>query len=123
MLEYAVHGRIVELTASGSFAPGEWDVVYEAIRADVDVPEAALILIDTRAANIEMSSLRLIDRVANFRARLGNKMGDSCAIVTTPRNAHASYGFQHYATAIGLRVGVFDDPAAAKRWLESREPS
>jgi hypothetical protein len=120
MVEYHVEGSVATIVGSGQYVPGEWDAVYDAVQRDAAVPEGASFIIDTRELNIVMPSVRMIDRVRNMRDRLGRKLGSACALVMSRENALTSDQFQHYAQQeINLRVGIFSEPSAAKRWLSA----
>src|SRR5436190_17324717 len=126
MVKYAMISRdVVQLTSSGTYAPGEWDSVLDAVRNDPAVPDGARLIIDSRQLDVRMSSVQLIDRIKNLARRLGPKMGTACAMVVSPENAVLSFQFRDFAEGlIALRIGVFTEMEDAKRWLTpSPEPT
>lgn len=117
MVEYTIGDRVLEIKGSGIYAPGEWDAAFDAVRNDPAVPDHAFLIIDIRESPIELSTVRLMDRIRNLRDRLGPKIGEACAMVITPKNMLLSHQFQHFSEQmIQLRVGIFTDIAEARRW-------
>ena len=124
MVMYTIQEGVLEITGSGAYASAEWDAVLEAVRNDPFAPDGAPLIIDSRAMQIAMSSVRLIDRIRNLRARLGPKMGSACAMVVSPENVFISQQFQSFSEElINLRVGIFTDKSEARRWLLAGEPA
>ena|SRR5258706_11616204 len=118
MVGYQLRGGVVEITGAKVYSAAEWDTVFNDVRNDPAVPDAALFIIDTREVQVDMSSVRMIDRVRNLRDRLGSKLGPKCALVMSGQNALMARQFQYFAEGtIHLRVGIFTDPIAAGGWL------
>jgi hypothetical protein len=116
-LTYRVDDGLLVLTAVGSPTYLQRRATFEAVRADPDVPERAPLLFDTRALTEILTSTEGQQRLSELVTGLGLKMGHVCANLASGRNPVATHFFQVTAGAHGVRVGLFDDEVAARRWL------
>jgi hypothetical protein len=116
-LTYKVEDDLLVLIAVGSPGYVERRAAFEAIRADPSVPERAPLLLDTRALTDVLTSTEGQQRLSELVSGLGQKMGHVCAVLSSGWNPVAVHFFQVTAGEHGVRVGLFDDETAARRWL------
>jgi len=116
-LTYRVDDGILVLTAVGSPSSADRRATFDQIRTDPQVPDGALLLLDTRRLTDVMTSLEGERRLSELLAGLGLKMGARCAVLASGANPAATHFFQAAGRAYGVRVGLFDNEAAARLWL------
>ena len=116
-LTYRVEDGLLILTAMGSPTFLQRRATFEAVRADPAVAERAPLLLDTRALTDVMTSTEGQRRLSELVTGLGSKMGHVCAVLASGWNPLAVHFFQVTAGEHGVRVGLFDDEATARRWL------
>lgn len=116
-LTYSVDDGLLVLTAVGSPNVVQRRATFEAVRADPTVAERAPLLLDTRALTDVMTSTEGQRRLSELMTGLGLKMGHACAVLSSGWNPVATHFFQVSAGEHGVRVGLFDDEANARRWL------
>ena len=116
-LDYRVDDGILVLTAVGSPSSADRRATFEKLRADPNVPDGALLLLDTRRLTAVMTGLDGERRLSDLLAGLGPKMGARCAVLASGANPMAIHFFQAAGGAYGVRVGLFDNETAARLWL------
>jgi hypothetical protein len=118
MMTYKADGRFITLTTTGKTTDAERQAVYEAIRADPNVPDGAFLVIDIRKYEILLTQLELQRRVSALLEGLSTKVGTSCAIIVGDASLRVGLSFQLVAANSNFRVGVFHDEAGARNWLD-----
>jgi hypothetical protein len=121
MLSYEIDGSILTLRATGRVTHLERVPVFDAVRADANVPNNALLLIDFTKAHALTSPYAVIERLRILVDQLGPKLGRLCAMIVPPALAAQGASFQTEAQAFGLRVAIFCDERSARQWLTGRE--
>ena len=119
-LQYRVEDGILVLTAAALPSHTDHPASFDQIRADRQVPDRSLVLIDTRSIDVRTGlegERRLSGLLKGVLPGLGPKMGPRCAIVTSGANPIALRLFQASAKQRGVVVGFFHDPTAARLWL------
>jgi hypothetical protein len=91
---YRVDDGILVLTAVGSPSSSVRRATFEKLRADPQVPDGALLLLDTRRLTDVMSSLEGERRLSELLTGLGPKMGGRCAVLASGANPAATNFFQ-----------------------------
>ena len=118
-LTYRVDDGLLILTAVGSPNYLQRRATFAAVQANPRVPERAPLLLDTRALTDVMTSTEGQQRLSELVTWLGSKMGHACAVLSSGWNPLATHFFQVTAGEHGVRVGLFDDEATARRWLSA----
>ena len=116
-LVYRVDDGILVLTAVGSPSSADRRATFEKLRADPNVPDGAMLLLDTRKLTAVLSGLDGERRLSDLLAGLGPKMGARCAVLASGANPAAINFFQAAGGAYGVRVRLFDNESAARLWL------
>jgi len=116
-LVYRVDDGILVLTAVGSPSSADRRATFEKLRADPNVPDGAMLLLDTRKLTAVLSGLDGERRLSDLLAGLGPKMGARCAVLASGANPTAIHFFQAAGGAYGVRVELFDNETAARLWL------
>lgn len=116
---YEIKGGRVIVTSEGAFDLEESEAVTAALLADPAFAPGCALLIDARGAAGNASSSEISGQAGWFAA-LHREHFTRCAVVTSP-GLHFGLArmFSSFVDATGLEVQVFDDVAAAERWLES----
>jgi len=117
MMTYKADGPFVILTTTGKTTHAERQAVYDAIRADPNVPDGALLIIDLRQYAVRLTQQELHDRATMMIDSLGGKVGPSCAMLVGDVSLRIGLSFQLVAANMNFRVGVFHDESAAREWL------
>jgi hypothetical protein len=121
MVSYEIDGSVLTFRASGTTTREEREPVFAAVRADERVPNGALVLLDMREVDVGMSTPVVVERLRVLLDLLGRKLGTTCAVIITPELGDQASSFQTEATRFGLRVKLFSDEQAARRWLKTNE--
>ena len=116
-LTYRVDDGILVLTSVGSPSSADRRATFEKLRADPNVPDGAMLLLDTRKLTAVLSGLDGERRLSDLLAGLGPKMGARCAVLASGANPIAVHFFQAAGGAYGVRVELFDNETAARLWL------
>ena len=119
MLSYEVDGSILILRASGTSTADERGSALDAVRADERVPNGAPLLLDAREVDVIADRQVLVERLRTLLHHLGPKLGQVCAVLVAPRVRDQAGMFKTEAVGIGLRVELFSDETAARRWLDA----
>ena len=117
MVSYEINGSILTFRASGTTTREQREPVFEAVRADVSVPNGALVLLDVREVDVGMSTHVVLERLRVLFDLLGPKLGPACALVLTPELGEQASIFQTEALGFGLRAKLFSDEQTARQWL------
>jgi len=117
MLSYEIDGLILTLRASGTTTIAQRKPVFDAVRADLRVPNGALILLDVRKVEAGMGKHVVIERLRVLLDELGPKLGPACAMIVTLRILDQASMFQAEAVGFGLLVKLFSDEPTARQWL------
>ena len=121
MFAYALRDRYVELTATGFVSADEAAALFEAVRADPNVPEGLPWLMDLRQYDqTSMSADELQPRVLRMFRILGPKIGRFWAIVIDSQVEHVVKArlLQHLVPSDAATVMVFRDMDEAREWTE-----
>ena len=119
MLSYEVDGSILILRASGTATAVERGAVLDAVRADDRVANGAPLLLDAREVDVIADKQVVVERLRMLLRHLGPKLGQECALLVSRRIRDLADIFRSEAVGIGLRVELFGDEPAARRWLNS----
>jgi hypothetical protein len=119
MLSYEIDGPVLTLRASGTTTLSERQPVFEAVRADANVPNGALVLLDVREVDVGMGGPTVVERLRVLLDQLGPKIGPVCAMIVPPGLAEQARLFQVAGIGAGLKVGLFSDEQSAREWLIS----
>jgi len=115
---YESDGAILILRASGTPTDRERKPVYDAVRADPNVPKNALLLLDVREIDVSMfSGHALLERLRALTEQLGRKLGPVCALIVPPELSIHGALFRDTGLLVGLRVRLFTDEPSARLWL------
>ena len=117
IVHYRVEGQVLIVTLTGQYTATERDDVFSEIRRDPTVPQGALLVIDARRDEGPNDYSTLRASVHSLVARLGPKLGPTCAFITTGSRDVQAHLFRSFAATFGLRVGLFEDEAGARAWL------
>jgi hypothetical protein len=119
LLSYEVDGSILIVRASGTTTADERQSVSNAVRADERIPNGAPLLLDAREVDVIAGKQVMVERLRGLLHHLGPKLGQVCALLVTQRVREQADIFQRVAVGIGLRVELFGDEPAARRWLNT----
>lgn len=117
MISYKVDGQFVILTANGKANERERSQLFEALRADPNVPDGAYLIIDIRDYEIRLTQAELEARVRAMVEALASKIGVASAVLVGDSSLRIGLGLQLVAGNMNFRVGVFHDEASARKWL------
>ena len=117
MLTYDVDGAILILTATGTVSAIERQDTFAAIASDPRVPRGALVLVDARRTDPAVTLAEVEERAHRLVHFLGPKLGGFCAVIAPPRLTGDVEHFRAASGEMGLRVEVFSDEPAARKWL------
>jgi hypothetical protein len=119
MLSYEIDGSILTIRASGRTTIAQRQLVFDAIRDDMNVPKHALILIDIHQLD-DMNEYLLADRLRVLFDHLGPKCGQTLAvIIPSALGADQARVWKSKPIDFGLRVSLFTDEQLARDWLNS----
>jgi hypothetical protein len=118
VLSYKVDGGVLVLEVTSNTTLEERLAVFAAICADAAVPDGAVLLMDVRAHQINLSEGEIVNRLRLLVDSLRPKLGPVCAALINPQHdVLPSRVFQLAANDVGLRVGLFHDEVSARSWL------
>jgi hypothetical protein len=117
-VSYAFRGDVLELRASGTYAPGEVAQAFERALADPDRPVLRALLYDVRESSVVggRSTPEVRQAVAFFES-LGQQVGQRVALLAT---TDVAYGVMRmvaaWAEARDIDASVFRDADEAFAW-------
>ena len=117
-VSYAFRGDVLELRASGTYAPDEVATAFERALADPDRPVLRALLYDVRESNVVggRSTPEVRQAVAFFES-LGQQVGQRVALLVT---TDVAYGVMRmvaaWADAREIDASVFRDADEALAW-------
>jgi hypothetical protein len=121
MVSYEIDGSILTFRASGTTTRDQREPVFAAVRADVRVPNGALVLLDVREVDVGMGTAAVVERLRVLLDLLGPKLGLICALIINPQVGEQASLFQTEAKGFGLRVRLFSDERMARLWLNANK--
>ncbi|HET9342195.1 MAG TPA: hypothetical protein VFO25_04725 [Candidatus Eremiobacteraceae bacterium] len=117
MLSYTIDGKILRLIVSGDVTLAERRSVYDAVRADPEVPDHFVLVVDARDSSVTFRDATIDVRVRALVEGLGDKFGGTCAFIEPAGDPLYGKAFQRAGGRYGVRIGLFDDEESALRWL------
>lgn len=75
MLAYTIAGRVLRLDVLGDVSLDERNAVYDSVRADPNVPDGCVLMVDAREAAITFKDATIDVRVQALIDVLGPKFG------------------------------------------------
>jgi hypothetical protein len=118
---YAIRDRYIELTAAGFVSADEAAALFQAVRADPNVPDGLPWLMDLRQYDqTSMTADELQPRVLRMLGILGPKIGAYWAIVIDSQVEHVVKArlLQHLVRGDDATVMLFREMDEARDWLE-----
>jgi hypothetical protein len=102
----------------GDITPDDWEAYLDRLTADPAFPPGPFMIVDLRGANTTLITLRDIDGFAARWRGISNGLPDlRVAIVPSEAREQAEY-FAEQVQLPNLRIGIFNQVAAACAWLE-----
>jgi hypothetical protein len=117
VLSYRINGPFVEVTVEDGHSLKELRTLYRQLLADPLLPATVLMVFDARAGTGTLSDAERRARLDAFVEILCPRVLPVCAVVTPTISTVGAKSAQTEASQRGLRVGLFSDMDAARRWL------